>query len=122
MSSPAPGSPLTVSAGSDSDSGQKRKREGGSVNLLENLYGVERRTERPQKAVKVERTAANGTSEQQLQTMAGGFQHSNGVIGKFMREHKDTANGDTSALVDLTNGVYPTCSHMNILISSCRRG
>lgn len=71
--------------------------------MLENLYGVERRTERPQKQIKVIKN--EGESETESKPAKSTFDHhSNGTISKFMKEQKDDDAKTVDSLIDLTNG------------------
>ena len=101
MASPNPAS-RTASPRSDGEA-QKRQREDDSGNMLEDLYGVERRSERPQKQIKVIKN--DGESETESAPAKSTFDHhSNGTIGKFMKEQKDDDADPVDSLIDLTNG------------------
>ena len=102
MASTSPAS-RTSSPGSDSEA-QKRRREDDGGNMLENLYGVERRSERPQKQIKVVKN--EGESETESKPSKSTFDHhSNGTISKFMKDQKDGDTKPVDSLIDLTNGM-----------------
>lgn len=91
--------------GEEGETKTKRPREddspgGGHVSLIENMYGVERREDQPQKRVKT----AKEVEEKFLTRMKSQFEISgNGGLGDWMKEGKETP-GTTPDVVDLTSG------------------
>lgn len=106
MSAPESSAPESTasSPGSESD-GQKRKVSNDGADLIENLYGVERRSERPPKQIKVEQGSNGETLDPgPMSRSKPSFNaQSTGTVGSFMKESKESEAELTASLVDLTN-------------------
>ena len=78
----------------------------GMGNLIESVYGITDREERPQKRQKRDE-AHQDEEEQNKDTFAGGGK--GGDIGQFMREKRKEAQAESianSTMIDLTTGTY----------------
>lgn len=74
--------------------------------MIEDLYGVEKRSDRPGKRVKLD---PNADKHDQKPTSKGGHTyHSSGIVGEYMRPSTDDQGPttDISGIVDLTNRKY----------------
>ena len=103
MASAFPDSPLSNGASNLDTPAQLRRETSSPQNLLENVYGIEKRTEPPRKKLKTEKGEAEALGETKASNNFRG--KSGGIIGDYMKPAADAEIKpiDISTLVDLTN-------------------
>ena len=133
-SDPIDSKPLPVSSNRQLDSGtssdnkdaleinvnslHKRDREDykgqGMGSLIERVYNVSQREERPQKKPKVENDEFNVEEAKNVISIGGG---KGGEFGDYLKDKKKQGiaeSGPINAVVDLTGGTYHFCKHNSL--------
>jgi len=96
-----------------------RPEGNGPKSMLEEVYGVERRVDRPRKKVKMD-----GSEESQTTGSSGKYAHrSTGIVGDYMKPNPDTASpaSQLDNLIDLTNSKWGGISVCYVLTGPSRR-
>ena len=103
MASAVPELPLSNGASNLDTPAHLRRETSSPQNLLENVYGIENRTEPPRKKIKTDKSEAEAPGETNSSSSFRG--KSGGIIGEYMKPDADAEIKpiDVSTLVDLTN-------------------